>query len=322
MRRGAGSTWRRGYHRLHRASHAWRRPDQRPARPRRDRTGVPLGPRHYFFVIVRVCAVSIAAFVLLAGVARADEPPPTKWEQLFFPFPIVGAPPQLEQQVQLFANVFTGRRGGAAVPSVEVAYIATPRLGFVATMSYQFGFDGQRWGTGDLQLLVQYLAAGSLRFDNMLSVGLQLSVPTAQNDLGAGDFLFGPFVYAAQRFWRHFILELNVTALIPTIHLDSARQLPLDALVSVLVTPVRFSVPIYLQCEVSATIYVNGTRGLPGDFTHSPAETVFLAPEIFIGPVKGMRFAAGVFFNLYGDPIHRTTYSLTASIDIPNRYGY
>jgi hypothetical protein len=39
-------------------------------------------------------------------------------------------------------------------------------------------------------------------------------------------------------------------------------------------------------------------------------------------PVHGLRRAAGVFFNVAGDPVHRVTYSLTLAIDLPNRYGY
>jgi hypothetical protein len=262
---------------------------------------------------------------LLAAVVPANafsDEEPTKWEQLFFPFPIVGAPPQLEQQVQAFANVFTGSHGGGVVPSVEVAFIATPHLGFVATIPYQFGFSGQRWGLGDAQLLAQYLAGGSLRLDDLVSFGLQLTFPTAQSGLGSGDFFFGPFVFVGQRFWHHLIFELNLTALIPTIHGDTARQFLINGLVSTLVTPRRFRVPTYVQIEVNTTTYVDGTAGLPPGRTRSPAETVFIAPEVFIGPVHGVRVAGGVFFNVFGDPVHSVTYSLTAAFDIPNRFGY
>ena len=257
-----------------------------------------------------------------AGAGASGDPEPTKWEELFFPFPIVGAPPQLEQQVQLFASVFTGTQGRAIVPAAEVAYIATAHLGFVATVPYQFGLAGQRWGVGDAQLLVQYLAGGSLRFDDMLSLGFQLTFPTAQSGLGAGDFFFGPFVYAAQRWWHHLILELNVTASIPTVHGDTARQFLVDGLVSTLLTPRRFRVPIYVQVEVDTTTYVDGTAGLLPRQTRSPAGTVFVAPELFIGPVHGIRAAGGVFFNAAGDPVHSVTGSLTAAFDIPNRFGY
>src|SRR6185437_5677317 len=83
--------------------------------------------------------------------ALADEEPST-WEQLFFPFPIVGAPPQLEQQVQLFEAIFTGQQGKADQLAAELAYIASPHLGFVLTVPLQFGWDGQPTGFGDLQL--------------------------------------------------------------------------------------------------------------------------------------------------------------------------
>jgi hypothetical protein len=263
----------------------------------------------------------VIALLSLSGPALADDEP-TRWEQLFFPFPIVGAPPQLEQQVQLFASGFTGREGGGFVPSVEVAFIATPHLAFVATVPYQLGFGGQRWGFGDAQLLAQYLAGGSLRLDDMVSVGLQVTLPTAQNGLGSGDFFFGPFAYAAQRFWHHVIVELNVTALIPIMHGDTARQFLINGLLSALVTPRRSRVPLYVQVEVDTATYVDGTGGLPPMQTSSPAETVFVAPELFVGPVHGVRVAGGVFFNAYGDPVHAVTYSLTCAVDIPNRFGY
>lgn len=268
-----------------------------------------------------------AALALLAAtlagvrpVAAEEEPP--RWEQLFFPFPIVGAPPQLEQQVQLFVNVFTGKQGGAVVPAVEVAFIATPHLGFVAVVPYQFGFSGQRWGVGDTTLAAQYLAGGSLRLDAMVSVGLQLTLPTAQHELGAGDVFFGPFVCAGQRLWHHLILELDVTALIPVVHGDTARQFLVNALVSTLVTPRRFAVPVYLQLELDTTTYVHGTAGLPPEQTRAPVATVFVAPELFLGPVHGVRLAAGVFFAVAGDTVHDVTWTLTAAVDIPNRFGY
>jgi hypothetical protein len=88
------------------------------------------------------CAMALGA-LLLGGDAVADEEEPTTWEQLFFPFPIVGAPPQLEQQVQVFNSYFHGRAGRGDVPSIELAYIASPHIGLVATVPFQFGFDGQ-----------------------------------------------------------------------------------------------------------------------------------------------------------------------------------
>ena len=95
--------------------------------------------------------VSFALFAAAALCARetsADEEP-TKWEQLFFPFPIVGAPPQLEQQVQVFNSYFHGRAGSGDVPSAEFAYIASPHLGLVATLPFQVGFGGQTTGFED-----------------------------------------------------------------------------------------------------------------------------------------------------------------------------
>ena len=261
------------------------------------------------------------ALALVAGAARADEEP-TRWEQLFFPFPIVGAPPQLEEQVQLFANVFTGAQGGGFVPSAELGIIATPHLGFVVTVPYQVGWGGQPVGFGDAQLLAQYLAGGSLRLDDMVSIGVEVSLPTAQHGLGSDDLLFGPFVYAGQRFWHRLTFELDVTALVPTIHGETARQFLTDGLVSLLVTPRRFAVPLYVQAEVDATTYVDGSAALPPTQTTTPAETVFVAPELFVGPVHGIRAAAGVFFGVYGDPGHRTTCSLTIAFDLPNRFGY
>ena len=73
--------------------------------------------------------------------------------------------------------------------------------------------------------------------------------------------------------------------------------------------------------------YLGGTAALPPGATQSPAETVFIAPEVFLGPFKspisdGTRIAAGVSFNVVGDPVHAQTYTLTAAFDIPNPYGY
>lgn len=267
------------------------------------------------------CVVLALACALGSAPARGDETP-TRWEQLFFPFPIVGAPPQLEQQVQLFANVFTGAQGGGVQAAAELGYIVSPHFGLVATVPYQFGFSGQRWGFGDVELLAQYLAGGSLALDDMVSIGIEVSLPTAQNQLGAGDLLVGGFAYAAQRLWHRLILELNVTALLPVLHGSTTRQFPINGLLSLLVTPLRFSVPIYLQGEVDTTTYVVGTTSLPPGATEAPAITVAIAPELFVGPWKGMRFCAGVFFNVAGDPIHAVTYSVTAAFDLPNRFGY
>ena len=103
---------------------------------------------------------------------------------------------------------------------------------------------------------------------------------------------------------------------------DTARQFLVDGLVSTLLTPRGFHVPIYLQVELDTTTYVDGTAGLPPMQTRSPAATVFVGPELFIGPVHGIRAAGGVLFNAAGDPIRNVTGSLTVAFDIPNRFGY
>lgn len=146
--------------------------------------------------------------------------------------------------------------------SAELAYIATPHLGFVLTAPYQLGVSGQPSGFGDVSLLVQYLAAGSLRFDDMVSVGVQVTFPAAQNNLGTGDYFVGPFVYAAQRFWHRLILEANLTALLPVVHGESARQIAAAGLLSVLLTPLHFDYPIYLQGEIDSTTYLGGTAAV------------------------------------------------------------
>jgi hypothetical protein len=271
---------------------------------------------------------ALAVLVLVRpGVTTAAEEEPKQWEALFFPFPIVGAPPQLEQQVQLFDSYFHGAQGSAHVASAELAYIATAHLGFVLTLPYQFGVSGQPSGFGDASLLVQYLAAGSLRLDDMVSVGVQATFPTAQNGIGSGDYFVGPFVYAAQRFWHRLILEANLTTLLPVVHGESARQIAAVGMLSVLVTPLRFDYPVYLQAELDSTTYLGGTAALPPLATHGPAQTLFLAPEIFVGPFAtpisdGTRLAAGYFFNLAGDPVHDRTFTVTVAFDIPNKFGY
>jgi hypothetical protein len=259
--------------------------------------------------------------------ATAQEDEPTKWEQLFFPFPIVGAPPQLEQQAQVFNSYFRGNAGSGDVPSVELAYIALPHLGLVATVPFQVGFDGQKTGFEDAQLLVQWLAAGSLRFDNMLSVGLLATFPTGRSELSSGDYYVGPFAYGAQRFFHRLIFEGNFTTLLPIVHGDSTRQILGTGLVSVLLTPLRFAFPVYVQVEANSTTYLGGTSGLPPGTKSSPAETVFVGPEVFLGPFKsfisdGTRVALGASFNATGDRVHAQSYTITAAFDIPNPYGY
>ena len=268
-----------------------------------------------------------SALVAAPSPASAQEEEPTKWEQLFFPFPIVGAPPQLEQQVQIFNSYFHGKAGGGDVPSAEIAYIATPHLGLVATVPFQIGFGGQTTGFEDAQLLVQWLAAGSLELDNMLSLGMMGTFPTGRDDLSSGDYYVGPFAYGAQRFFHRLIFEGNVTTLLPVVHGASTRQILGTGLVAILLTPLRFSFPVYAQVEANSTTYLGGTAALPPGATGSPAETVFVAPEVFLGPFKspisdGTRVAAGVSFNVVGDSVHAQTYTITAAFDIPNRYGY
>jgi hypothetical protein len=279
-------------------------------------------------VVTRSARVLVAtALVAAAWSASAQEEEPTKWEQLFFPFPIVGAPPQLEQQVQVFNSYFHGNSGSGDVTSAELAYIATPHLGLVATVPFQLGFGGQTTGFEDAQLLVQWLAAGSLELDNMLSVGMMATFPIGHDDLSSGDYYVGPFAYGAQRLFHRLIFEGNVTTLLPVVHGDSTRQILGTALVSVLLTPLRFSFPVYAQVETNSTTYLGGTAALPPGSTRSPAETVFIAPEVFLGPFKspisdGTRVAAGVSFNVVGDSVHAQTYTITAAFDIPNPYGY
>lgn len=269
--------------------------------------------------------IALAA-IAVPRAARAEEPP-TKWEQLFFPFPIVGAPPQLEQQVQVFTNFFRGDHGSAFAPSAELAYIVSPHLGLVLTIPAQVGIRDQPTGLGDVQLLLQYLAAGSLRHDAMLSLGASATFPTGHADLSEGDYFVGPFAYAAKRWFHRLVLEADLTALVPIVHGASTRQLLANGMVAVMLTPLTFDYPIYAQVEVNSTAYLDGTAALPPGATTSPAETVFVAPEIFVGPFetaidRGVRLAAGVSFELAGDREHRQTYMLTAAFDIPNKYGY
>nr|HEX4316541.1 hypothetical protein [Kofleriaceae bacterium] len=267
-------------------------------------------------MLARCCVAAVAVAILTPAVARADDAEPTTWEQLFFPFPIVGAPPQLEQQVQVFDTYSHGDRGGADVTSAELAYIASPHVGIVATIPYQFGGAEQATGLEDIQLLGQYLAAGSLADDAMLSIGVEATLPTGHNTLGQGDAFVGPFAYAAKR-WRHrFVLEGDLTVLIPLADDASTQEILGTAMAAVMLTPRHFDAPIYAQVELDSTTYVDG-----------PPDTLFVAPEIFVGPFAspindGTRIAAGVSFELAGDPVHRQTYMLTAAFDIPNKYGY
>src|SRR5690348_14104690 len=127
--------------------------------------------------------LALASLGLVASSARANEDEPKIWQQLFFPFPIVGAPPQLEQQVQVFDSYFRGDSGSGDVLSAELAYILTPEIGVVAIIPFQFGFDGQTTGFQDAQILLQGLAAGLLEHDWMLSPGLEGTLPIGKDDL-------------------------------------------------------------------------------------------------------------------------------------------
>jgi hypothetical protein len=105
------------------------------------------------------------------------------------------------------------------------------------------------------------------------------------------------------------------------------RQILGTGLVSVLLTRQHFSFPVYTQVEANRTTYLGGTTAPPPGATKSPAETVFIAPEVFLGPFKspishGTRVALGVSFNVLGDAVHAQTYTVTAAFDIPNPYGY
>jgi hypothetical protein len=161
----------------------------------------------------------------------------------------------------------------------------------------------------------------------MISLGMMGTFPVGRDDLSSHDYYVGPFAYAARRVFHRLILEGNVTTLLPVVHGASTRQILGTGLVSVLLTPQHFAFPVYTQVEVNSTTYLDGTAALPPGSTSSPAETVFLAPELFFGPFDskisdGTRIALGVAFNLVGDPVHRETYTVTAAFDIPNKYGY
>lgn len=276
---------------------------------------------------MRLTRLAIVLAVIGASTtAHADEEP-TKWEQLFFPFPIVGAPPQLEQQVQVFNSYFRGTSGSADVLSAELAYIVSPHLGLVATIPGQIGISQQTTGLQDIELLVQYLAAGSLSHDAMISLGVTATFPTGTGDLSEGDYFVGAFAYAAKRWFHRLVVEANATGLLPIVHGASTRQILTTGLISVMVTPRELDYPIYAQVELNSTTYLNGTAALPPGATSSPAQTVFIAPEVFVGPFRspideGTRLAAGVFYNITGDSVHRWTFTVTAAFDIPNKYGY
>jgi hypothetical protein len=282
--------------------------------------------KFYFKQFESLVASVICALVLTSSTASASETP-KEWEQLFFHFPIVGAPPQLEQQAQFFESYFHGNQGGANILSAELAYIATPHFGLVLNIPFQIGSKNLTTGFVDFSLLLQYLVAGSLKYDNMLSVGLFTSFPTGRADLSQGDFFVGPFAYAAQRLWHRVIFEGNLTTLLPVVHGESARLIVAAGLFSVLVTPLDFGFPIYAQMESDCTTFLGGTAALPPGAKRTPVTTIFVAPELFFGPFAspisdGTRAAVGVFVNLTGDREHNLIYTITIAIDIPNPYGY
>jgi hypothetical protein len=114
---------------------------------------------------------------------------------------------------------------------------------------------------------------------------------------------------------------------VPVVHGASSRQILGTGLIAVLLTPEHFSFPVYVQGEANSTTYLGGTAALPPGTMSSPAETLFIAPEVFLGPFvspvsDGTRVAAGVSFNVVGDDAHAQTYTITAAFDIPNKYGY
>src|ERR1700689_5022131 len=117
----------------------------------------------------------------------------------------------------------------------------------------------------------------------MVSVGAIGTFPIGRGELSSGDYYVGPFVYGAQRFFHRLIFEGNVTPLLPVVHGASTRQIQATGLVAVLLTPERFSYPVYVQGEVNSTTYLGGTAALPPGAMSSPAEALFVAPEGFLG---------------------------------------
>ncbi len=76
----------------------------------------------------------------------------------------------------------------------------------------------------------------------------------------------------------------NLTTLPPVVYGDSTRQIFGTALLSVLLTRKRASFPVYVQVEANCTTYLGGTSALPPGTPRSSAQTVFVAPEVFLGP--------------------------------------
>ena len=162
----------------------------------------------------------------------------------------------------------------------------------------------------------------------MLSLGMMGTFPIGRDDLSSGDYYVGPFAYGAQRFFHRLIFEGNVTTLLPVVHGASTRQILGTGLVSVLLTPQRFSFPVYTQVEANSTTYLGGTAALPPGADGEPGGDASSSRRrcssgLSGSPISdGTRVAAGVSFNVVGDEVHAQTYTITAAFDIPNPYGY
>jgi len=233
--------------------------------------------------------------------------------------------PTLSHHVVFTPTYFRGDRGSAFAPSLELAQVVTRHLGLQVTIPAQLGWGGQPSGFDDITLNVEYLAAGSLRYDNLLSLGAIASFPTGGDALGNGDYFVGGFVIGGQRFLhRRIVLEGNLQALLPIVHAATARQLGFGSLLALLVTPGRpdFPLPLYVEMELNSTVYLDGTSGLPSGARTTPAATLALAPELFFGPFRTAlsettRLSVAVFFDVVGDRAHAQTYAASFAFNIP-----
>jgi len=267
-----------------------------------------------------VLALALAGGGGLGHAREAD-----RWEDLFFPYAINISSPTLSHYVVFTPTYFRGDRGNAFAPSLQLAQVVTRHLGLQVTIPAQLGWDGQPSGVEDITLNVEYLAAGSLRYDNLLSVGAIASFPTGGKALGDGDYFVGAFVIGGQRFLdRRIVIEGNIQALLPIVHAATARQLGFDGLLALLVTPQRqnFPLPLYVEMELNSTVYLDGTSGLPSGAKTTPTATLALAPELFFGPFRTAlsdttRLSLAVFFNVVGDPAHAQTYAASFAFNIP-----
>jgi len=263
---------------------------------------------------------------LVAGcVGDAHAREAERWEELFFPYAINVSSPTLSHYVAFTPTYFRGDRGSGFAPTLQLAQAVTRHLGLQATIPIQLGWGGQASGFEDITLDVEYLAAGSLRYDNLLSVGATASFPTGGDRLGNGDYFVGAFVNGGQRFLRRrIVLEGNVAALVPIVHGATARQLGFGGLLAILVTPQRadFPLPFYVEMELNSTVYLDGTSGLPSGAKATPTATLALAPEIFFGPFSTRlsdttRVSVAVFFSVVGDPAHAQTFAASFAFNIP-----